>query len=98
MANDHPIDVRYVASLARLELTEEETATFQPQLDAILEYVESLSALDVEGLEPMAHPVPVFDVLRPDTPVPGLPPEGLLQNAPEQAQNQVRVPKVIADA
>ncbi|MBK1827155.1 Asp-tRNA(Asn)/Glu-tRNA(Gln) amidotransferase subunit GatC [Haloferula rosea] len=97
MATDH-IDVRYVAGLARLELTDEECATFQPQLDAILKYAETLSQLDVEGIEPMAHPVPVYDVMREDVPGTSLPVEAVLANAPEQAQGQIRVPKVIAEA
>lgn len=97
MATDH-IDVRYVAGLARLELTDEECATFQPQLDAILNYAETLSQLDVEGIEPMAHPVPVYDVMREDVPGTSLPVEAVLANAPEQAQGQIRVPKVIAEA
>ena len=97
MATDH-IDVRYVAKLARLELTDEECATFQPQLDAILSYAEKLSELDVEGIDPTAHAVPVYDVMREDTPGSSLPVEAVLANAPEQAQGQIRVPKVIADA
>lgn len=94
----HHIDVRYVAELARLELTDDECDEFQPQLNAILAYAESLSKLDVEGIEPMAHPVPVHDVMREDTPRPGLDRDAVLANAPDQAQSQIRVPKVIADA
>ena len=97
MATDH-MNVRHIAGLARLELTDEECALFQPQLDAILDYAESLSALNVEGIEPTAHPVPVYDVMREDIPAPSLPAEAVLANAPEQAQGQIRVPKVIADA
>lgn len=97
MATEH-IDVRYVADLARLDLSEQECATFQPQLDSILAYAESLSALKLDGIEPTAHPVPVYDVMREDTPLPSLPVEAVLQNAPEQGQQQIRVPKVIADA
>ncbi len=94
----HHIDVRYVAELARLELTEEECEQFQPQLDAILSYAESLSQLDLEGIEPMAHPVPVHDVMRDDLPHTSLDRDAVLANAPDQAQSQIRVPKVIADA
>ena len=92
------IDVRYVATLAQLELSDEECRTFQPQLDSILRHAESLSGLDVEGIEPAAHPVPVYDVMREDVPGVSLPREAVLQNAPDQAQQQIRVPKVIADA
>ena len=97
MATDH-IDVRYVAGLARLELTDAECETFQPQLDAILKYAETLGSLDVDGIEPTAHPVPVYDVMREDKPGQSLPVEAVLANAPDQAQGQIRVPKVIAEA
>lgn len=97
MATEH-IDVRYVAGLARLELTEDETVVFQRQLEAILGHVESLSALDVDGIEPTSYPAPVYDVMREDVAGESLPREAVLQNAPDQAQDQIRVPKVIADA
>ncbi len=92
------IDVRHIANLARLELSDEEVAGFQPQLDAILGYVESLSVLDVSGIEPTAHPIVVAAPMRDDTPSDSLPAEALLRNAPDHAQGQVRVPKVVADA
>ncbi len=97
MATEH-IDVRHVANLARLELTDEECRVFQHQLDDILAHVESLAALDVAGIEPTSYPAPVYDIMREDTPAPGLPAAAVLQNAPDQAQDQIRVPKVIADA
>jgi aspartyl-tRNA(Asn)/glutamyl-tRNA(Gln) amidotransferase subunit C len=97
MATEH-IDVRYVAGLARLELTEEECSVFQRQLEAILGHVESLTELDVEGIEPTSYPAPVYDVMRDDLPADSLPRESVLANAPDQAQDQIRVPKVIADA
>lgn len=94
--SQHHIDVRYVAALARLELTEQEAATFQPQMDAILGFVESLSRLDpAANADPQP---PIFGHMRDDEPHESLPATGLLANAPDQAQNQIRVPKVIADA
>jgi len=92
------IDVRYVANLARLELSDAEIATFQPQLDAILGYVETLSQLDVSGIEASAHALPVFGRMRPDEPHTSLPLAAVLLNAPDQSQGQFRVPKVVADA
>lgn len=92
------IDVRYVANLARLALDEAEIATFQGQLDAILGYVETLSQADVSGIEPTAHAAAVFGRMRADEPHQSLPAGGLLDNAPDQAQSQLRVPKVVADA
>jgi aspartyl-tRNA(Asn)/glutamyl-tRNA(Gln) amidotransferase subunit C len=92
------IDVRYVANLARLELTDEEVATFQPQLEAILRHAEALAQIDVTGIDPTAHPAPVFGRMRDDTPHDSLPPSAVLGNAPDQAQGQIRVPKVVGDA
>jgi aspartyl-tRNA(Asn)/glutamyl-tRNA(Gln) amidotransferase subunit C len=97
MATD-PVDVRSLAELARLELSPDECVRFQPQLDAILKMAESLSQLDVEGIEPTAHPLPLHDVMREDLPRPGLAVAAVLENAPDHSQDQVRVPKVIADA
>ena len=97
MSQSH-IDVRYVADLARLELSDAEVAEFQPQLEAILGYVETLSKLDVSGIDATAHSVPVFGRMTDDTPHESLMVEAVLQNAPDQAQGQIRVPKVVADA
>lgn len=97
MSHSH-IDVRYVANLARLELTDEEVATFQPQLEAILSHVEALSKLDVSGIEPTAHSGAVFGKMRDDVPHESLSQAAMLQNAPDQAQGQIRVPKVVTDA
>ena len=90
------IDVRYVANLARLELSDEEIAKFQPQLEKILGHVESLTALDVSGVE--INSTTLFGRMRDDIPHQSLSPEAVLQNAPDQAQGQIRVPKVVADA
>jgi aspartyl-tRNA(Asn)/glutamyl-tRNA(Gln) amidotransferase subunit C len=97
MPHSH-IDVRYVANLARLELSDDEVAVFQPQLEAILRHAEALTRLDVTGIEPTAHPAPVFGRMRDDIPHQSLPPAAVLQNAPDQAQGQIRVPKVVTDA
>ena len=97
MSHSH-IDVRYVANLARLELSDDEVATFQPQLEAILGFVETLSKLDVSGVDAAAHAVESFGRMRDDAPHVSLAPEAVLQNAPDQAQGQIRVPKVVADA
>ena len=89
------IDVRYVANLARIELSNEECDTFQGQLDAILGFIETLTDVDVDGIEPTAHASPVFDRLREDKSRLGLKQADLLRNAPESALGQVRVPKVV---
>ncbi len=89
------IDVSYVAGLARLDLTEEEAVQFQKQLGDILAFVDTLSALEVEGVEPTAHPAPVLDAFREDESNEGLSREQFLRNAPDSAMDQVRVPKVV---
>lgn len=94
MSSKH-IDVRYVANLARIDLTDEECHTFQGQLDAVLGYIEKLHDVDIEGIEPTAHATPVFDRLREDVSHPGLGQDDLLRNAPESALGQIRVPKVV---
>lgn len=91
------IDVRYVAKLARLDLSEDEAAVFQSQLDSILHHVESLSSVDLpDDLTSDENETLAF--MRNDTPGESLDPALVLANAPEQAQGQIRVPKVVADA
>ena len=58
------IDVAYIAKLAKLELTEEETSRFSEDLNQVLAYVEQLGQWDTTGVEPMYHPLPVYDALR----------------------------------
>jgi aspartyl-tRNA(Asn)/glutamyl-tRNA(Gln) amidotransferase subunit C len=89
------LDVRDVARLARIELTDDEAATFKSQLGRVLEYVEQLNALDVSSVEPTAHANPVFNVLRTDEARPGLERNAALANAPHAANNLVVVTKVI---
>ena len=89
------LDVRDVARLARIELTDEEAATFQSQLGSVLEYVEQLGKLDLTGVEPTAHANPVFNVFREDEVQPGLDRKAVLANAPHSANNLVVVTKVI---
>lgn len=89
------IDVRYVAHLARLHLTDRETALFQSQLDQVLGYVRELSEVDVSNVEPTAHAIPVLNVFRPDEPVPGLRRDDVLGNAPATRNNLFLVPKIV---
>ncbi len=97
MSHSH-IDVRYVANLARLELSDHEVAMFQPQLEAILQHVEALTKVDVAALNATADTELVFGRMREDIPHESLSPEAVLQNAPDRAQGQIRVPKVVTDA
>ena len=96
MSDSTDFKVGYVANLARLDLTEEETERYQGQLDGILDLIEKLQAIDVEGIEPTAHPAPVLDRMRDDeNPASSIGRDAFLQNAPDQALDQLRVPKVV---
>jgi aspartyl-tRNA(Asn)/glutamyl-tRNA(Gln) amidotransferase subunit C len=88
-------DVRYTAGLARLNLSEEEIATFQSQLSQVLEYVEKLRAVDVSSVDPTAHTNAVFNVFRADEPRDWFTPEQALANAPRQANQLFVVTKVM---
>lgn len=91
----HEINVRHVARLARLDLTEEEIKTFEGQLGRVLEHIDLLKKLDVDNVEPTAHAHPVFNVVREDTPGTSLAREAVLANAPRAANNLIMVPKVV---
>lgn len=96
MSETPPIDIDYVANLARLDMSADEKAKLGSQLNDILGYFEKLNAVDVDGVEPMAHARPVFNVWREgDEPSATYDPEVLTQMAPEQRDNQVVVPKVV---
>jgi aspartyl-tRNA(Asn)/glutamyl-tRNA(Gln) amidotransferase subunit C len=88
-------DVRHVARLARLALADADLARLTPQLESILEYVAKIGEVDVAGVEPMAHALPLANVLREDVVEPSLPIEQVLRNAPETDGRFFKVPKVL---
>jgi len=90
-------EVQHVARLARLHLSDDELERMREQLDAILAYIDKLKELDVEGVEPTAHAVPLLDVMRDDENAPCLPQEMALANAPDRAGEFFRVPRIIED-
>ncbi len=92
------IDVAYVANLARLELTDDEKATFQSQLETIVKYVEKISAVDVEGVEPMMHGRPLVNAFREDVVKPSLDREVALANAPAKVGDEFLLPKIVEGA
>ncbi|MGC6458164.1 MAG: Asp-tRNA(Asn)/Glu-tRNA(Gln) amidotransferase subunit GatC [Akkermansiaceae bacterium] len=94
MADPH-IDVRYVANLARINLTEDEVTRFESQLKDIMGHIDKLSEVEIDGIEPSTHAYALANRVRQDEPQESLPTSGLLQNAPDQANNQLRVPKVV---
>lgn len=87
--------VRHVAHLARLELSEEALHTYREQLDAILGYMEELDALDVSGVEPTHHAVPMDAPLREDRVEPSLSREEALEGAPLAEDGGFAVPRVM---
>jgi aspartyl-tRNA(Asn)/glutamyl-tRNA(Gln) amidotransferase subunit C len=89
------LDVRYVANLARIDLSDAEIAQFQSQLGRVLEYVEQLNKVDVSHVEPTAHANAVFNVFRADEAKPGLEKSAALANAPRQANGLFMVTKVV---
>ncbi|MDK3162319.1 Asp-tRNA(Asn)/Glu-tRNA(Gln) amidotransferase subunit GatC [Kamptonema cortianum] len=95
MSANQSLDVKYVAHLARLSLSENEINDFQSQLGEVLEYIESLKKLDVSGVTPTAHAVPRFNVWRDDLEKPSLPVEESLKNAPGKNGELFSVPKVV---
>jgi len=89
------LDVKYVAHLARLQLQPDEEKKLGAQLSGILSYIEKLKELEVSGIEPTAHAVPLVNVTRPDEVRPSLPQAEALRNAPAQANGLFMVPKIV---
>ena len=91
------IDIQHTAKLARLKLTEAEAASFQTQIGNILDYMRTLEAHDLNGVEPTAHALPVFDVWRDDAPRDSFTNAEALANAPRSAQGQFLMPRVVEE-
>ena len=90
-------DVAHVARLARLELSEPELERMGAQLNGILRYIDKLKELDVSGVEPTSHAVPLVNVMREDAVVPPLAQDAMLANAPDRVGELFRVPRIIED-
>jgi aspartyl-tRNA(Asn)/glutamyl-tRNA(Gln) amidotransferase subunit C len=84
--------VLHVARLARLRLTDDEVERMAGELSKILEYVETMNELDLEGVEPTSHVVDLTNVLREDVPRPSWPREVVLEQAPDATETGFRVP------
>ena len=89
--------VRRVALLSRLELSDQEVSQFSTQLSAIFEYIEKLNELDTDTVEPLAHCLPIHNVLRDDVPRPSLSNDEALANAPDREDEYFKVPKILDD-
>ena len=90
-------DVAHVARLARLELTPEELDRFTAQLGDVLGHAEDIEALDLDGVEPMAHPIPLRNVMRADQPAPCLDRDEVLAQAPAAEDGRFRVPRILGE-
>ncbi|PLS05656.1 Asp-tRNA(Asn)/Glu-tRNA(Gln) amidotransferase subunit GatC [Neobacillus cucumis] len=90
-------EVKHVANLARLAVTEEEVEKFTKQLDKIITFAEQLNELDTENVKPTYHVLDMKNVLREDVPQKGLPREEVLKNAPEHQDGQIKVPSILGE-
>ena len=89
------INLRHIARLSRLHLTEEELKFFETQVAQILSFIDKLKEVDVEGVEPTSHPLSLSNVFRADEVKPSIPIEDFLKNAPRARGRFFEVPKII---
>ncbi len=87
--------VRHIASLARLQFSDDERVEMARQMTKILEYMDKLNELDLEGIEPMSHVLDLYNVTREDMPLQRITRDEALSNAPDAGDAYFRVPKVI---
>jgi aspartyl-tRNA(Asn)/glutamyl-tRNA(Gln) amidotransferase subunit C len=90
--------VLHVARLARLRLSEEEVERMTGELSGILDHVDRIGMLDLEGVEPTSHVVALENVLRPDEARPSLPRDAALAPAPDPVDGAFRAPSPQAEA
>ncbi|MEA2461544.1 MAG: aspartyl-tRNA(Asn)/glutamyl-tRNA(Gln) amidotransferase subunit [Actinomycetota bacterium] len=90
--------VDHVARLARLDLTEEERERMRVELSNILEHADKIQALELGGVEPTSHALPLRNVMRPDEVRPSLSPHDALANAPQEEDARFLVPRIVEDA
>ncbi|MFQ3567734.1 MAG: Asp-tRNA(Asn)/Glu-tRNA(Gln) amidotransferase subunit GatC [Aggregatilineales bacterium] len=88
-------EVRKIAELAKLELSDEEIALYAGQLSSILQYFRKLQEVDTSHIEPTASVLPLTNVFRDDTPQPPLTPEQVIANAPDALGTQFRVSSIL---
>ena len=90
-------NVAKVADLARLNLSEAELERYTEQLGAVLDHAEDVASLDLDGVPPTAHPVPLVNVLRDDVVVEGVDREEVLSQAPSVEDRRFRVPAILGE-
>ena len=93
------MDIKEIAKLAHLEITEEEVEIYTPQMAGIVQYIEQLNELDTDGIEPMSGGFTTegreTETIRDDTVIPSLGTEAALDQAPASDEGHFRVPKVL---
>lgn len=90
-------EVQHLAHLARLELTDEETAHYAEQLSAIVDAVARVSDVAAQNIPPTSHPIPVTNVFREDVAKPGLPREEVAAAAPSWEDDRFKVPRILGE-
>jgi aspartyl-tRNA(Asn)/glutamyl-tRNA(Gln) amidotransferase subunit C len=90
--------VLHVARLSRLRLSDEEIDTLTGELSSVLDHVDKLAEVDIEGVDPTSHVVPLENVLRDDEPRPSLDRDVALSHAPDPHDGAFRVPSPQAEA
>ncbi len=88
-------EVKYIASLSRLEFNESELEDFTNEFNQILNYIDKLNELDTENIEPLSHPIEKKNVFRNDELVESINRDEALKNAPDKTDEYFKVPKVI---
>ena len=88
-------DVRHVATLARIALTDEQVTTLQHELSSILGHIDEIQKLDLADVEPTAHPLDVVNVTRVDERKPGLTQGQAIANAPESSGGAFLIPRIV---
>ena len=90
-------NVAKVADLARLELTDADLDRYTEQLSAVLDHAEDVAYLDLDGVPPTSHPLPLVNVLRSDVVVEGVDREEVLSQAPSVEDRRFRVPAILGE-
>jgi aspartyl-tRNA(Asn)/glutamyl-tRNA(Gln) amidotransferase subunit C len=90
--------VDHVARLARLDLSEDERKRMQAELTQILEHVERIQNLELDGVEPTSHAIPLRNIMRADDGRPSLAQDEALANAPAAEDGRFKVPRIIEEA
>ncbi|MFT4263883.1 MAG: Asp-tRNA(Asn)/Glu-tRNA(Gln) amidotransferase subunit GatC [Nocardioides sp.] len=90
-------EVRHLADLARIDLSDDELDHLAPQLNVILESVASIQGVAGDDVVPTSHPIPMTNVFREDVVVPGLTPAQALAGAPAQQDDKFEVPRILGD-